>query len=189
MATTSTDGKGLRGGTEATTRTPAPKPARASANIAGKIRKVAATCCSSRWTDDVLMGRTAYPPAGMQLSRCRVSTGGPLNNKGEVGTRRWTPRQNVSLEDMLDGLSINQARAYHHPGAIVYGDRWTHGEASYDPTRQHMPDIVPTVYRVKAWPVKRRSVRVRARGRVLGFEEWCEFPEELTVEVLIAQVP
>jgi len=143
--------------------------------IAGKIRRKMGLCCSSTWAQDVEMGRTNYPIPGMTLSRCYVSTG-DSNPRGTVGTRRWTPRNIVDIEDRLDGMSYAAARAYYHPPAIRYDHATPREFREFDP-RTPLLASAHRVTMLECWRVKRESVRIRRGRNVIAFEKWYDFPE------------
>jgi hypothetical protein len=158
--------------------------------IAAKLRKKIDSACSATWALEIREGRTDYPISGMVLSRSHVLTGSGdvSNNRGEAGTRRWTPPAHlpdtgVALEDRLDGMSIAEARRYQHPSAIIYTERHSYGEAAYDPRKVYIADKEPVTIRVAPWRVKRNSVKVWRNRRLIAVEEWCEYPEELTTIV------
>lgn len=129
--------KVLRGGLDADTSTTSARKASRSMQqqLARRLQAKLASVCSGRWHDDVQAGHTDYPVPGMVLGRAKVLTTGEMvsNNKGRIGTRRYTPPGGVGLEDMLDEMSINRATAYVHPPAICLARSRPEDAPVYDP--------------------------------------------------------
>lgn len=148
--------------------------------LTSKQRKKLESAPSWGWANDIAQCRTPWPirgdtGPGMVKSLAKVLTGDmamTTNPKGELGSHRWTPPNNVNLEDMLDLMRPRSAEQYKHPSAITYQTGYITRVRAPKRAGRDNRVIRKTVLSCEVY--RRREHKIRRNGYLIGFVEWTE---------------